>query len=601
VSVVPRGFGAAIACFVVAVGMACVPPPPPRDPGVLIVSKEQTSAWTRNFNPLSPLAAPRWPTIAGIYEPLAVWNSVQGHYVPWLATAWTFADDGRSARVTLRDGVRWSDGRPLVADDVVSTFALLRRVPSLDKRGVWSFLADVQAVPRAEAEPAQVEFVFSRVFFPGFDDVLAQPIVPTHIWQGVADPIAFANESPVGTGPFTEVTRFERQVYELGRNPYGWHAPADGTAHTLTALRFPALPGNDRANLALAFDEVDLAANFVPAIDRVYVDRDPEHHHYWFPLTGNTIFLYPNTTRAPLSNVKVRRAIAHAIDRALVVDIGVFGYSRAADATALSDGFVRWRNEEVANNQGALRFDVALANRLLDEAGLARGADGRRRGPDGKPLSWSLLTVAGWTDWIRAAQVIARSLGDVGIDTRVTTYDFGAWFEHLQTGDFDLSIGWSIEGPTPWVFYRWLMSPDTVKPLGTPAVGNWHRYGSVAAGALLQRFEREKDEDAQRAILRDVQALFFEELPAVPLFYTPSWAAYSTRYFTGFPSATDPYCDPSPNKDDRGETLLWLTRLQARSPTSTSTSTSISTTPSSPTPPSLPTPPSTSSPAAGGP
>jgi peptide/nickel transport system substrate-binding protein len=546
--------------------LSCAPPAKPRDPGVLVVSKEQAASWTRNFNPLSPLAAPRWPTVAGIYEPLVVWNSVQGVYVPWLATSWSFNDDSLGARVTLRDGVRWSDGKPFVADDVVFTFQLLKQFSALDKRGVWSFLKDVRvgAGDSTKNGPAVVEFEFSRVFLPGFDDLIAQPIVPAHLWRDVKDPIAFANEHPVGTGPFTEVTTFERQVYELGRNPYGWHAPANGVAHTLTALRFPALPGNDRANLALAFDEVDLAANFVPAIDRVYVARDPEHHHYWFPLTGNTIFLYPNTTRAPLSNVQVRRAIAHAIDRALVVDIGVLGHSRPADATALSDGFVRWRNKEVAANTDALRFDVGLANRLLDEAGLVRGADGHRTGPDGKPLSWSLLTVAGWTDWVRSAQVIARSLNDVGIDTRVVTYDFGAWFEHLQTGDFDLSIGWSIEGPTPWVFYRWLMGPDTVKPLGTIAVGNWHRYGSVVAGELLQRFERERDEGEQHRLLNEVQALFASELPAIPLFYTPSWAAYSTRFFTGFPSASDPYCDPSPNKDDRGETLLLLTRLQAR-------------------------------------
>jgi peptide/nickel transport system substrate-binding protein len=474
--------------------------------------------------------------------------------------------------------VRWSDGRPFGADDVVLTFSLLKRFSSLDKRGVWSFLADVRAVPDdhnddgddgdadldADQGAAEVEFVFSRVFHPGFDDVLAQAIVPAHIWRDVKDPIAFANETPVGTGPFTEVKRFERQVYELGRNPHGWHPPANGIAHTITALRFPALPGNDRANLALAFDEVDLAANFVPAIDRVYVERDPVHHQYWFPLTGNTIFLYPNTTRAPLSDVRVRRALAHAIDRALVVDIGVFGYSRPADPTALSDGFVRWRNDAVAGDDGALRFDPALANRLLDEAGLIRGADGRRRGPDGQPLSLSLLTVAGWSDWIRTAQVIARSLADVGVDTRVTTYDFGAWFEHLQTGDFDLSIGWSIEGPTPWVFYRWLMSPETVKPVGEAAVGNWHRYASPEAGALLQRFEREADPATQQQLLREVQVRFRDELPAIPLFYTPSWAAYSTRHMSGFPSADDPYCDPSPNKDDRGETLLWLTRLQAR-------------------------------------
>ena len=121
-----------------ALGSACAPPPRPKDKGVLVVSKEQAASWTRNFNPLSPLASPRWPTMAGIYEPLVVWNSVQGRYVPWLGTQWQFSDDNLSVRITLRDGVRWSDGQPYVADDVAFTFDLLKRFPALDKRGVWS-------------------------------------------------------------------------------------------------------------------------------------------------------------------------------------------------------------------------------------------------------------------------------------------------------------------------------------------------------------------------------------------------------------------------------------------------------------------------------
>ena len=112
-----------------------------------------------------------------------------------------------------------------------------------------------------------------------------------------------------------------------------------------------------------------------------------------------------------------------------------------------------------------MRHDPAAAGRLLDAAGLPRGADGVRRLPDGKPLRYEVLSVAGWSDWVRAAQVIARGLQEAGVDASVRTYDFSAWFQRVQAGDFDLSLGWSFEGPTPYLFYRWLMSSATVKPV----------------------------------------------------------------------------------------------------------------------------------------
>jgi peptide/nickel transport system substrate-binding protein len=545
---------ATVVVVLAAIAAACAPETTTAPPGVLVISKEQTSSWTRNFNPLSPLSSPRWPTMAGIYEPLAVYNSVRGELVPWLATSWQFDTASTRLRVTLRTGVQWSDGKPFVADDVAFTFALLRKHEALDRRAVWKFLADVVVV-----DDHSVDVVFSRIFLPGVDDVLAQVIVPAHVWRDVVDPLTFENVDPVATGPFTDVRQFSPQVYELGRNPHYWQPGRPA----VQALRFPALPGNDRANLALVFDEVDWAANFVPAIERVYVARDPAHHAYWFPLSGGTIFLYPNTTRAPLSDVRVREAISHAIDRALVVDVGLFGASRPADATALSDAFSRWRDADVAAND-VVRFDSARAAALLDDAGLRRGADGFRVDDKGTRVTWTILTVAGWSDWTRAAQVIARGLRDVGIDADVRTYDFGAWFEKLSTGDFDLSLGWSIDGPSPYVFYRWLLHPETKKPVGENAPGNWHRFGDDEAGRLLTAFSTEPDVTKQAALIAQVERRFSSTLPAIPLFYAPSWAAYSTARFSGFPSQHDPYADPSPNKDDRGETLLVLTRLEPR-------------------------------------
>jgi peptide/nickel transport system substrate-binding protein len=544
--------GALLLAAALLAGCAREAPEPER--GVLVVSQEQAASWIRNFNPLTTATAARWPTVAGVYEPLFVFNSVTSEFVPWLGLSREWQDGGRSLRITTRDSVLWSDGAPFSARDVAFTFNLMKQLGALDRRGVWEFLEAVEAV-----DDQTVEFRFTRIFIPGFGDVAAQPIVPEHIWKDIEDPVAFPNENPVATGPFTEVRLFRNQVYELGKNPHYWQPGRPG----LEALRFPSFPANDNANLALVFDEVDWAGNFIPAIDRVYVSRDPENHKYWFPLTGSTVFLYANTTKPPFDDVRARKALSLAIDRQLLVDVAVHRYSRPADATGLSDAYAAWRDPEAAAADW-VGFDVDRANALLDDAGLSWGPDGVRLLPDGTPLKYDLLVVSGWSDWVRASQVISRGLGEIGVDASVRTYDFGAWFQRVQEGDFDLSIGWSLEGPTPWVFYRTLMSSASVEPIGANAGANWHRYGSPAADAALAEFEVETDLDRQHEIAARLQRIFAEEAPAIPLYPNPSWAEYNTKRFTGFPSADNPYADPSPNKMDRGECLLVLTALNAR-------------------------------------
>jgi len=549
----PRTAAIALAALLAA---GCAGPRREPAPGVMVVTQEQTASWVRNFNPLTTAAAARWPTLAGIYEPLFVYNSVRSVQVPWLATAHEWRDGDRVLRVTTREGVLWSDGRPFSARDVAFTFNLLRGHPALDRRGVWGFLSGVRAV-----DAQTVDFTFQRVFIPGFDEVAAQLIVPEHVWKDVKDPVTFSNPDPVATGPFTEVRLFRDQVWELGRNPHYWQPGRPA----LEALRFPAYPSNDRANMALVFDEVDWAANFIPAIQRVYVQREPQYHHYWFPLTTGLVYLYLNTTRPPFDDVRVRKAFSMAIDRPRMVKIAAFDYTHPADATGMSESYAAW-HDTVAANEGRwwVTHDPAGANALLDSAGCARGPDGLRRTPGGRPLRYEVLCVSGWSDWVRASQLLANDLRDIGVDATVRTYDFGAWFQRVQEGNFDLTLGWSIEGPTPWHLYRWLMSSATIKPLGQPSAGNWHRYSSPAADRVLTAFEAAADSAAQHRLGNEMQRLFAAEAPAVPLYPNPSWAEFNTRRVVGFPTADDPYADPSPNKMERGEVLLVLTSLRPR-------------------------------------
>jgi peptide/nickel transport system substrate-binding protein len=550
---IPRRLAGPALLGAVLIGCAGDIPPIPR--GTLVVTQEQTSSWVRNFNPLTPAASARWPTLAGVYEPLFVFNSVRSEQVPWLATGFEWREGNRVLRITTRDSVRWSDGHRFSARDVAFTFDLLRRFRALDRRGVWSFLESVRLV-----NARTVDLRFQRVFIPGFDEVAAQQIVPEHRWKDVRDPVTFANENPVATGPFTEVLTFRSQVYELGRNPHYWQPGKPA----VEALRFPAYPSNDRANLALVFDEVEWAGNFIPAIDRVFVGRNPKDHAYWFPLTAGVVYLYLNTRRAPFDDVRVRKALSMAIDRPLMVDVAAFRYTHPADATGMSESYAAWRDSAAAASGDWVTHDVPRANALLDAAGFPRGPDGLRRLPDGRPWRYEVLCVSGWSDWVRASQIIARNLREVGVAATVRTYDFGAWFQRVQEGDFDMSMGWSIEGPLPYHLYRWLMSATTVKPIGQASAGNWHRYSSPRADSALTQFERAADPAEQHRLSAVLQRVFVDEAPAIPLYPNPSWAEFNTSRIAGFPTAANPYADPSPNKMERGEILLVLTHVRPR-------------------------------------
>ncbi len=536
---------------VAALAVACNDPVIPRPAGVLVVSQEQQASWVRNFNPFLAPGLSRWPARGGVHEPLIIWNTMRGGYEPWLATAWAWTDGARAVTLTLRPGVRFSDGVPLTVADVVFTFELMRAHPALDLDGVWSFLAAVEA--RGDD---RIEFRFQRPYAPGLHYLGQQPIVPAHVWRGVASPVTWANPSPVATGPFTQVDRFEHQLYQLGRNPHYWQG-----LPKVTALRFPAYASNDQANLALVAGEVDWAGNFVPAIDRVYVGADPAHHRYWFPLVDGTIALYPNASRAPFDDVRVRKALSLAIDRTLLVQVAMYGYSRPADATGLDDGFARWRDPAAVAAGDWVRHDPAAAERLLDEAGCRRGADGVRA-CNGRRLELSIQTVSGWSDWVRAAQVIARDLGTIGVAARVRTYDFTAWFDRLQRGDFELSMGWTETGPSPHPFYRALMAREALRPVGELAARNWHRFTDPEANAALVAFEAALDPAEQLRLAAAMQRRFVETAPVIPLFPSPSWAEFSTARFEGFPDADHPYARPTPNRQP--ECLLVLTRVAPR-------------------------------------
>ena len=519
----------------------------------LKVYQEAQISWVRNFNPLSPAGSARWPTSSGIYEPLFIYNSMTGEYVPWLGLDYTWGKGNKVLKMLIRNGVKWSDGEPFSAEDVAFTFNIKRKHRALDTRDSWGYLKEVAAV-----SDTIVRFEFKRVYVPGFDALATQSIVVKHIWNTIDDPVKYSNPNPVGTGPFTEIIRFDSQLWELGKNPNYWQK---GKPH-INKLIFPTYPSNEQVTLALLSGNLDWAGAFIPAIDRVFVSKDTEHHKYWFPLTGHTTFLHTNTKDPILSDVRVRKAISFAIDRELVVKVGMYDYTEPAHVSGVSGPMSKWHSPYLTQREDWTVYDPLKANMLLNDAGFNKDGTGLRHTQDGLPLELDIIIVSGWSDWIRSAQVVSQNLKNVGIKAKVKTYDFGAWISRMQKGEFELAIGWAEKGTTPYALYRGMMSSEYLQPIGETADVNWHRFSVASADSLFRKYEQTADQNEITEIIYELQHLFIEHAPSLPLFAEPSWAECNTKYFTNFPSKENPYATLSPNYPP--ENLLVMVNLQER-------------------------------------
>lgn len=533
------------------------PAPAKNSSAFLTINYEQVSTWVRNFNPFS--ANTLGSTSTAIYEPMMIYNKATGELVPWLATAFKWSDDNLSLTFTIRPNVKWSDGQPFTAQDVVYTYNLLRKNEALTgtATSVLSEYIDSFTAP----DDSTVVFKFKSVFTPALYDIANQIIVPEHIWKDVADPLTWTNDNPVATGPFTQVTKFEGQIYVLEKNPYYWQAGKPA----FEGVRYPAYADNDAANLALVNGEVDWAGNFVPDIEKTYVSKNPETNHYYI-VGGEGVSLLINTAIQPFDQADVRKAISKGIDRAMIIKTAMYDYVPVADATGLGDTYKVWKDQAAIDaGKTWMTYDVAAANAGLDAAGLTRGSDGIRIDQKGKKMVYELIVPSGWTDWISAAQIICQNMADLGITLNLTTPEETSWTDRVTKGDFQWSIAYASGGPTPYNFYRGQMSSLTVRPVGENANDNWGRYVSADADRLLDEFAKTSDLTEQKKLMSEIEMVFVNEAPCLPLFPGPDWYEYSTSRFTGWPDAKNYYAPGIPYAYSPYNTsLIILTTLTPR-------------------------------------
>lgn len=508
----------------------------------LIIQTDVAASFQRLFNPFSTSVNPGAKGM--IYEPLTAYSPMRpGQPTPWLATNTQWSADGRKLTLSLRSGVRWSDGKPFTSKDVAFTFDMIRKYPAAN-------VTNISATSAAAPDPQTVVLGFDKPGFAQASRIGALTPVPEHVYAG-KDPLTFADPNPVGTGAFT-LDSFSPQVFTLKANPSYWQADKI----KVKKLQYPAVSSASFISL-LSQGKLDWAGGFVANIDQVYVNKDKAHNKYWNPADGLNNLLV-NLKKAPLDNLAVRKAISTALDRATLAKVAVQGYEDPASPTGLVrpafDSFLDPKYRD-------LRYvpDAAAANATLDQAGFRKGADGIRLGPDGKKLTFSLLIPSGYTDWVTMSKLIQSQLKAIGIEVDPQGKSVQAWKAALKSGSYEMAIAGAFGGSSPYDLYRAFLSSKLTAPIGQQALSNYSRWSDPATDAFLATFENTQDPARLKAAAYGLQKIMVEQLPTIPLVGSANWSQYRTNKFVGWPSATNPYALPAPVTFP--DNLLILTHL----------------------------------------
>ena len=502
--------------------------------GTLTVAPSPTGDYTRNFNVFAS-GSVLSGTQGLIYETLLFFNREDGSVKPWLASSYQLSNNATTITFKLRSGVKWSDGKPFTSADVVFTLNLIHNHPAVDYSSLWNVIKSVSAPDDQTVVVTLKQPSSPLLWYLGGQTY----ILPQHLWSNVSNPVTYTNPNPVGTGPYL-LKSFSPQLYVFDRNPHFWQP---GKPY-INEIRYPSFNSNTSADLLLSQGSVDWTGLFTPNVNKTFVSRDPVHNHYWFP-PNNVVTLYLNLTKYPFNTLAVRQAISAAIDRNKLYNVGEGGYEPPAHPTALVlPANKNFLSPTYANASFAV--DTAKVASLLQGTGFRKGNDGIYVDKSGKRLAFNINVVSGWTDWVTDSQILASNLQAVGMDVKVNTISFNAYYGSLQTGTFDTAISWTSPGPTPYFLYNSMLASTNTAPIGQPATSNFEHWSDPTTDRLLQQYTSSPNPAVQQEAIAGIQKIMVEQLPTIPLIYGATWYEYSTAHFVGWPDQQHPYAMPAP-------------------------------------------------------
>ncbi len=431
-------------------------------------------------------------------------------------------DGGMDVTWKLRPGIKWHDGKPHTSADVKFT------VDAINK-GDWKpeSTDGFDRIASVDTPDSLTAVVHYKEVYAPYEMQFFRGTLPKHLLEGRdIDKANDYNRNPLGTGPYRVVEWKTGEYVLLEAVPNYWRGANYPKIKKLlfrfianTSTRINQLRAGELHVVALIpWDKVRELKD-VPSIrlNRV-VGNGYEH------VTLN------ESKFTPFTDVRVRRALAHAIDRETIVRTILEG------EVTIANGPIQPLSWAYEPNVTSYAFDPAKAKSLLDEAGWKPGATGIRE-KDGKPLSFTLITQAGFAIRENVSQAIQKQLRDVGVDMKVKLMDgtsiSGVWF----AGDFEAMLHWWQLGPDPELT---LMFADDRMP---PAGRNINYYRDPALTKILYESDRTVDQKKRGELLREAQRRITDQAVELTLYNTSKIDAVPATLanFKGNPTNAGPF------------------------------------------------------------
>ena len=493
-----------------------VEPPPTVVEEARTVLRIGTATRPDSLNPL--VASNRLGRILSslLYDELLPFD-VSQEPLPGLVSEWSPSADGSIWLLELRQGLRWSDGAAVTARDVVHTLRRIQR----DPRSRFSrWLDDVTLVKQFNQRRVGIRLATPRTTPP----VLPIPLLPRHIWSSVRprEVVRFANDPPIGSGPFASTTPGDANTLTLTATENHWRGE---TAVDELTLHFY----ETQTELADALEAglIDVADDLDPQ-QLARLEQDPAIDVRPTPATA-FVSLGMNTGSTEgdgnivLREARVRRAIAHALDREELRELAIGPYGLAGSTIVPP---ATGQHAQPTPEQ-ELAFDPERAGVLLTRAGLKdRDGDGVRENSLGLPLELRLFTRRSLPETERLGSRVAEALAAVGVGVSISELTDRELTQRIRAGRFDLFIwGWDV-GSDP-SFIASVLSCGEALPTGLSDT----YFCDGTYDELYTSYLAETSNAERESLIAGMQARAYARAPYVVLYYRPTFQAFRTDRF----------------------------------------------------------------------
>ncbi|MEC7763675.1 MAG: ABC transporter substrate-binding protein [Pseudomonadota bacterium] len=416
------------------------------------------------------------------------------NFEPVLATAVTPSEDFMSYTITIREGVTWHDGTPFTTDDVV--FNAMEYWKGVVASAAFQFLTGAEATGENEvtltfSQPTPEFFLKSAL--------VRVLVIPKHIYEGTEFATNEANNAPIGTGPFVFEEWVRGSHIEYSKNENYW---ADGQPYADgLIIRYWRDPSSRTA--AFEAGEVDIGVyNPIPAAD---IDRLGAMDEFATSTGGYLTSAWASTiefnSRNPIvSEVPVRQAIMHAIDKAFIADV-IYSGKAVPGTSFVSSSNSKFYSDDVPQ----YAYDPELAAQMLDEAGYPVGDDGTRFSIE--------LVAAGWFEEnAQIGQYVKQALGDIGIEANLNVPDRPSSFRTIY-GEYAYDIALSNHSaPAELVPVQTNFVTTSGILKGVP-FRNASGYSNPELDAIVENLTSETDEAVRAELAHEMQTILAEDLP----------------------------------------------------------------------------------------